>query len=79
MLLFAADPAVPFTNNTAERTIRMPKVKQKIVGCFRTLVGARGFAAIRPHLSTRDKQNRNLTESFILAPKGLAPNPLPAS
>lgn len=77
VLLFAADPAVPFTNNTAERTIRMPKVKQKIAGCFRTLAGARGFAAIRSYLSTLDKQNRNLIESLILALKGLAPNPLP--
>ncbi|WP_416053871.1 IS66 family transposase [Duganella violaceipulchra] len=37
---FISNPAVPFTNNVGERAVRMPKVKQKISGCFRTLAGA---------------------------------------
>jgi len=32
--LFIRNPAVPFTNNTAERAVRMPKVKQKNPAAF---------------------------------------------
>ena len=43
VLLFITDHAVPFTNNLGERAVRMPKVKQKISGCFRTVIGAENF------------------------------------
>ena len=54
-LRFLHDPAVPFTNNEAERDGRMMKLRQKISGGFRSLEGAIDFAAIRSFISTAKK------------------------
>ena len=51
-LRFLHDPDVPFTNNQAERDIRMMKLRQKIFGGFRAFEGAEDFAKIRSFIST---------------------------
>jgi transposase len=69
VLRFLCDPAVPFTNNQAERDARMMKVKQKISGGFRCIDGATDFAVIRSFISTAKKQSWNVIQAIAQDPK----------
>ena len=73
VLRFLSEPDVPFTNNQAERDLRMMKCKQKISGCFRSFEPALDFANIRSVLSTARKQNLNLLDVLIQALSGHPP------
>ncbi len=61
---FAREPAVPFTNNQAERDLRMAKLKQKINGGFRTKAGADMFARISGYYSTLRKQGISVMDEM---------------
>lgn len=64
VLRFLHDEAVPFTNNEAERDLRMMKCKQKISGGFRSTQGAEQFARIRGFISTLRKQGFSIINSI---------------
>lgn len=59
VLLFARDPHVAFTNNRAERDLRMTKVKQKVSGCFRTTLYANAYCRISSYLQTMASKGYN--------------------
>jgi len=71
VLRFLYDFTIPFTNNEAERDLRMMKVKMKISGAFRTMVGARTFARIRSVISTARKQGWNILQTLAANPAEL--------
>jgi transposase len=66
VLRFIADFDVPFTNNQAERDIRMMKLRMKISGGFRTLAGAEIFATMRSVISTTRKHGINILRALTM-------------
>ena len=71
-LLFMLDFDVPFTNNLAERDVRMPKTKMKVSGCFRSKQGANVFARIRGFISTTKKKGKNVLKGLTSVFNGSA-------
>ena len=72
---FVKDLRVPFDNNQPERDLRMPKLKQKVSGCFRSPEGAAAFATVRSYLSTLRKQSIDLYPALVMTFRGQPPMP----
>jgi len=77
ILRFMTDADVPFTNNRAERDIRMVKVQQKISGSFRSWDGARFFCRIRGYLSTCKKHHISPADALKILFNGDFPDFMP--
>jgi len=70
VLLFAKNSHVSFTNNRAERDLRMSKVKQKVSGCFRTLQYAQAYCRISSYLQTMSNKGYNPLIAIQMAMAG---------
>ena len=71
VLLFTKNGHVPFTNNRAERDLRMSKVKQKVSGCFRKEDYAHAYCRISSYLQTMSNKGVNplIAIQMVLANK----------
>ncbi len=76
VLDFLDDLSLPFTNNQAERDLRMVKVQQKIAGTFRSEEGVTAFCHIRSYLSTMRKQGHSMLLALAAV---FAGKPLPVA
>lgn len=70
ILGFIHEENTPFTNNQAERDIRIVKTKMKVAGCFRTDDGAQRHARIASFLSTAAKHGLNIFDALTDALQG---------
>ena len=70
VLLFAKDPHVSFTNNRAERDLRMAKVKQKVSGCFRSSEYAQAYCRISSYLQSMANKGYNPLVAIQIALAG---------
>ena len=74
VLAFARVTEVSFTNNRAERDLRMSKVKQKVSGCFRKVIFAEAYCRISSYLQTMSNKGYNPLIAIQMALAGNIPN-----
>jgi hypothetical protein len=67
---WVTDLRLPFDNNAAEQTIRMPKLRIKVSGSMRTLTGAQEFAAIRTYTATARRHGHTAVDVIVAAMRG---------
>ena len=72
VLAFLTNSQIPFTNNLAEQSVRMAKVKGKVSGCLRTVSGANDFAAIMSFIGSVKKHDINVLSAVRAAFSGNA-------
>lgn len=77
VLAFLHDLRVPFTNNQAERDLRMVTLVRKITGGWRTEGGATAFCRLRSVISCLRKQGRPILATLVAFLLGEAPSLLP--
>lgn len=70
VLLFSRRSEVSFTNNRAERDLRMSKVKQKVSGCFRKENYAQAYCRISSYLQTMATKGYNPLIAIQMALSG---------
>lgn len=71
-LLFLVDFDCPFTNNLAERSLRLFSIKRAVVGSFDTYEGADDFALIWSYIATAKRRDLNTYEAIRAALEGEA-------
>ena len=74
VLAFSRVTEVSFTNNRAERDLRMSKVKQKVSGCFRKVIFAEAYCRISSYLQTMSNKGYNPLIAIQMALTGSIPN-----
>ena len=62
---FADNPIVPFTNNQAERDLRMVRMKNKVIGTFRSEQGANDFLILKSLTSTAAKAGVTVFDALL--------------
>jgi hypothetical protein len=76
VLAFVDDLSIPFTNNQAERDLRMAKVQQKLADTFRSDTGATAYCRLRSYLATMRKQGHGMLAALTAVFNG---RPLPVA
>ena len=72
ILRFTRRADTDFSNNRAERDLRMAKVKQKVSGCFRTVAFAHAYCRISSYLQTMAALGYNPLVAVNIALQGNA-------